>query len=104
MAEWKTPLLRKGMRTWKGDTVYAEDFDRMWPDTWSGQKKIYFLSWEGSRRSWKLPPEWRKGSSAILYPLTPKGRGKPAVLPITNGAVTPVLSPQVPAILIPSNP
>ncbi|MFM7539087.1 MAG: hypothetical protein ACKO9Z_05430 [Planctomycetota bacterium] len=104
MAEWKTPMLRKGLRIWKDDTVYAEDFDRMWPDTWSGQKKIYFFSWEGCRRAWKLPPEWRNGSSAVLYPLTPDGRGKPTVLPIADGAVTPVLSPQVPAILVPSNP
>jgi len=30
----------------------------MWPDTWSGEKKIYFYSWYGTASKWKLPENW----------------------------------------------
>jgi len=100
-AEWTTPSLRTGFKAWKGDVVFAEGYDRMWPDTWSGQKKIYFFSWGGTQRSWKLPAEWSSMTKAVLHPLTPKGRGPDVPLAIKDGAVAPSLLPQVPYILIP---
>ncbi len=56
--------------------TFAKDYDRMWPDTWSGRKKIYFFSWDGTSRNWKLPADWSDVPLATLYPLTPDGRGK----------------------------
>lgn len=100
-AVWTTPSLGKGFKVWNGDVVLAEDYDRMWPDTWSGQKKIYFFSWDGTRRAWKLPMEWRGLKEVTLYPLTPDGRGKGIVLPVTDGGVSPVLPPQIPCVLVP---
>ena len=38
-ALWTTPYLRKGFKVTNGDLTFADDYDRMWPDTWSGQKK-----------------------------------------------------------------
>lgn len=100
-AEWTTPSLRTGFKAWKGDVVFAEGYDRMWPDTWSGQKKIYFFSWDGTQRSWKLPAEWSSMTKAVLHTLTPKGRGPDVPMAIKDGAVAPSLLPQVPYILIP---
>ena len=98
MVEWKTPYLGKGFKAYSGDVVFADDYDRMWPDTWSGQKKIYFFSWDGTGRTWKLPVEWASQKSLALYPLTPTGRGKRVRLPVRNGTVSPTLLPQVPYI------
>ncbi len=99
VAEWTTPYLNKGFKAWNGDVVFAYDYDRMWPDTWSGQKKIYFFSWDGTARTWKLPLEWRNKKQVKLYPLTPDGRGKAVTLQIQDGSVAPKLLPQVPYIL-----
>ncbi len=99
-AQWTTPYLRKGFKAWNGDVVFADDYDRMWPDTWSGQKKIYFFSWEGTSRSWKLPLEWRLLNKVTLLPLTPEGRGQPVSLSVYNGNVAPKLLPQVPYIIV----
>lgn len=73
----------------------------MWPDTWSGQKKIYFFSWDGARRTWKLPPDWANLSTVTLYPLTPAGRGKGVPLQVQDRSITPQLLSQVPYILEP---
>jgi hypothetical protein len=100
-AEWTTPYLRKGFRAWKGDVTFAKDYDRMWPDTWSGQKKIYFFSWDGTSRNWKLPADWSNVLRATLYPLTPDGRGKGVPIAIKDRAISPSLLPQVPYILVP---
>ncbi|NQT18857.1 MAG: hypothetical protein HQ592_04065 [Planctomycetes bacterium] len=71
-------------------------------DTWSGQKKIYFYSWDGTGRTWKLPEDWADVGTALLYPLTPDGRGKPITLTIDDRQATPDLLPQVPYVLIPT--
>jgi hypothetical protein len=81
--------------------VFAEGYDRMWPDTWSGQKKIYFFSWDGTSRTWKLPGDWSDVSRATLYPLTPNGRGTALQVTIKDRAISPELLPQLPYILIP---
>ena len=101
-AEWSTPYLPKGFKAWNGDVVFAEDYDRMWPDTWSGQQKIYLFSWDGSQRKWKLPAKWNEARTALLYPLTPTGRGKPILLNINERQVAPDLLPQVPYVLVPT--
>jgi hypothetical protein len=100
-AEWTTPYLRTGFHAWNGDVTFAQDYDRMWPDTWSGQKKIYFFSWEGTSRNWKLPADWSGATRATLYPLTPDGRGKGVPLAVKQRAISPSLLPQVPYILVP---
>ena len=79
------------------------DYDRMWPDTWSGQKKIYFYSYEGTSRTWKLPENWADVESALLYPLTPDGRGKPVRLTTADRVAAPSLLPQVPHVLVTIN-
>ena len=103
VAEWTTPWLGKGFKAWKGDLVFAEDYDRMWPDTWSGRKKIYFFSWDGTSRRWTLPGGWSGASRATLYPLTPDGRGTGVTLPIRDRAVSPALLPQIPYVLVPES-
>jgi len=102
-AEWSTPALCKGFKVWRDDVVFAVDYDRMWPDTWSGQQKIYFFSWDGTHRAWKLPADWGAVSRATLYPLTPDGRGKGVPLAIQDRTIIPALLPQVPYILVPEN-
>jgi hypothetical protein len=100
-AEWTTPSLPTGLRVWKDDVVFAVDYDRMWPDTWSGQKKIYFYSWDGTKRAWKLPADWGEVPHATLYPLTPDGRGSGVPIAIKDRTIMPSLLPQVPYIFVP---
>jgi hypothetical protein len=100
-AEWTTPYLHKNFKAWNGDVTFAKDYDRMWPDTWSGRKKIYFFSWDGTSRNWKLPADWSDVPRATLYPLTPDGRGKGVPIAIKERAISPSLLPQVPYILVP---
>ena len=101
VAEWTTPYLRKGFRVTSGDLVLADDFDRMWPDTWSGQEKIYFFSWDGTERDWKLPTEWRSRKQVMLFPLTTTGRGAGIELPVRDGSIRPKLLAQVPYVVVP---
>jgi len=100
-ALWTTPYLNKGFTVSNGDVTFADDYNRMWPDTWSGQKKIYFFSWDGTQRTWKLPQDWASVKKATLYPLTPDGRGKSIDLPLNDRSATPKLLPQVPYVLVP---
>jgi hypothetical protein len=99
-AIWTTPYLRKGFEVKHGDVTCAKDYDRMWPDTWSGQKKIYFFSWDGTDRPWKLPADWAAQQTAKLYPLTPDGRGAAVPVSIAGGSVAPKLLPQIPYVLV----
>lgn len=101
IAEWTTPYLRTGFKAWNGDVVFADDYDRMWPDTWSGQKKIYFFSFDGSHRSWKLPVDWRDAKTVTLHPLGPTGRGPGIPLEVVDGSISPQLLPQVPYVAVP---
>jgi len=101
-AVWETPSIGKGFKVTNGDVTFADDYDRMWPDTWSGQKKIYFFSWNGTKRTWKLPQDWFKVKKAMLYPLTPDGRGKGVPLAIADCSVAARLLPQVPYVLVPA--
>jgi hypothetical protein len=101
-ALWTTPALGTGLTIRNADITFAEDYNRMWPDTWSGQKKIYFFSWDGTTRTWKLPQDWSTTKKATLYPLTPEGRGQPIHLAIKDRTLTPRLLPQIPYILIPN--
>ncbi len=71
----------------------------MWPDTWSGKKKIYFYSKDGCERTWKLPVKWREKQTVILYPLTINGRGKPENIAIKDGSITINLNAGTPYIL-----
>lgn len=100
-AIWETPSIGKGFKVTNGDVTFADDYDRMWPATWSEQKKIYFYSWDGTNRKWKLPQDWEAVKKATLYPLTPYGRGKGIPMTIEDRSVTPKLLPQVPCILVP---
>jgi hypothetical protein len=100
-ALWTTPYLRKGFKVTNGDVTFADDYDRMWPDTWSGQKKIYFFSWDGTNRTWKLPQDWASVEKATLYPLTPDGRGAGIPLGVADRSLSPKLLPQVPYVLVP---
>jgi hypothetical protein len=102
VAEWTTPYLRKGFKAWKGKVVFAVDYDRMWPDTWSGQEKIYFYSFGGTSRRWALPEAWIGKKDLSIYPLTPTGRGAALPLAIEDGSISPRLLPQVPYVLAPA--
>ncbi|MGV3607327.1 MAG: glycoside hydrolase family 101 beta sandwich domain-containing protein [Planctomycetaceae bacterium] len=101
VAEWTTPSLATGFKAWKGDVLFADGYDRMWPDSWSGQKKIYFFSWEGAQKSWKLPKDWISSGQVTLYPLTPEGRGPGQTLAVKDQAISPNLLPQLPYVLVP---
>ena len=103
-ALWETPYLGKGFKVTRGDVTFADDYDRMWPDSWSGRKKIYFFSWDGTARAWKLPPDWASVATATLYALGPDGRGK--AVPVTIGEDSRVaikLLPQIPYVLVPND-
>ena len=91
---------REGFRAWNGDVVFGVGYDRMWPDTWSGEKKIYFYSRDGSERTWHLPPGWAGLKSATLVPLTVQGRGAGRTIAIEDGGITVSLSPKVPCVLL----
>ncbi|MGI6495339.1 MAG: hypothetical protein ACOX5G_04500 [Kiritimatiellia bacterium] len=99
-ALWLTPSLGTGFTARNGDVVYAVDYDRMWPDTWSGARKIHFFSWDGTSREWLLPEDWADAGSATLYPLTPDGRGAGEPVAIRSRRVSPELLPQVPYVLV----
>lgn len=101
MALWATPYLNRGFHVRNGDVTFADDYDRMWPDTWSGQRKIYFFSWDGTERDWKLPQDWDAVQNAALYPLSPDGRGKGIRFSIIDRNFSPKLLPQVPYVLVP---
>lgn len=103
VAIWDTPSMGKGFKVTNGDVTFADDYDRMWPDTWSGEKKIYFYSWDGTNRRWKLPQDWAKVKNATLYPLTPEGRGKGIPMSVKERSINPKLLPQVPYILLPKS-
>ena len=103
-ALWRTPALGRGFEVRRGDVVFARDYDRMWPDSWSGRRKIHFFSWHGCRDAWTLPEDWAGVTSARLYPLTPDGRGAPVALAVANRRIAPELLPQVPYVLEPANP
>jgi hypothetical protein len=100
-ALWATPGIHTNFTVKNGDVTFADDYDRMWPDSWSGQKKIYFFSWDGTARSWKLPLEWASIRQATLFPLTPDGRGAGIHVAITDQSVSPMLLPQIPYVLVP---
>ena len=100
-AIWTTPGIYKGLKITNGDVILADDYDRMWPDTWSGQKKTYFFSWDGTHRTWKLPLDWASVSHATLYPLTPNGRGSGITVNIKNRIFSPKLLAQIPYVLVP---
>jgi hypothetical protein len=100
---WQTPTLGTGFKVNNGDVTFAYDYDRMWPDTWSGQKKIYFYSWDGSNRTWKVPQDWADVKKATLFPLTPDGRGKGISIAIKDRSIAPKLLPQVPYVLVPDS-
>ena len=93
---------REGFRAWNGDVVFGVGYDRMWPDSWSGEKKIYFYSRDGSERTWQLPVEWAGLKSATLVSLTTQGRGVSRSISIKDGAITMSLSPKVPSVLLPA--
>lgn len=101
-AVWATPSTGKGFKVTNGDVTFADDYDRMWPDSWSGQKKIYFYSWDGTQRTWKLPLDWATVQKGTLYPLTPDGRGKGIVLTTGDRTVAPKLLPQIPYVFVPA--
>ena len=100
-ASWPEPESRTGFKVTNGDVTYADGYDRMWPDTWSGQSKVYFFSWDGVSRAWKLPTDWASVTHATLYPLTPEGRGPGIQITVDDRLATLRLLPQVPYVLIP---
>lgn len=91
---------RHGFRAANGDVIFGIGYDRMWPDTWSGQKKIYFYSRSGTQRAWKLPCSWRDLKTVTLYPLTPEGRGQGITLAVKDGQVSSNLAPQQPYVIV----
>ena len=95
------PICGPASKPTRDDVTFADDYDRMWPDSWSGQQKIYFFSWDGTSRTWKLPAAWQASKTVTLHPLTPAGRAPGVVLPVVDRSISPTLLPQVPYILLP---
>jgi len=79
---------RHGFKAWRDDIVFGIGYDRMWPDSWSGQRKVHFYSKAGCERSWTLPEEWAGVTQATLYPLTEDGRGTPQSVTLTDRRLT----------------
>ncbi len=91
---------RHGFKAWNGDVLFGIGYDRMWPDSWSGQRKVYFYSKDGCARTWTLPEEWADTATATLYPLTPDGRGAPHPISVTGRQVTVTLAAGTPYVLV----
>jgi hypothetical protein len=83
-AEWS---LAGGFKAWKGDVVFGQGFDRLWPDSWSGQSRLFAFSMDGSARAWRLPDGWADAAAVTLSPLLPTGRGAGVALPVDEGSV-----------------
>ncbi len=92
---------RDGFRAWNDDVEYGRGYDRMWPDSWSGEEKIYFYSRDGMNRAWRLPAQWRDRSTVRLITLGATGRQAEITLGIVDGAVTVPLGAGVPGVLLP---
>ena len=99
IAEWATPYLRTGFKAWNGDVVFADGYDRMWPDTWSGQKKIYFFSWDGTRPHVAVARGLAGEQNRYAHPLGPAGRGEGIALEVVDRGISPALLPQVPYVV-----
>ncbi len=95
-AEWS---LAGGFRAWKGEVIFAHGFDRFWPDTWSGQQRIFAFSVAGGEREWRLPEGWEDVSEVMLVPLLATGRGEAAARPVIQGRVALRLRPQTPYVI-----
>jgi len=95
-AEW---TLAGGFRAWKGAIVYGQGYDRFWPDTWSGQRRILAFSMNGCEREWMLPAGWEADREVILYPLLATGRGKAVSLSVKKGRVKLNLLPGTPYVI-----
>lgn len=89
-----------GFYTGEGDVVLGRDGARMWPDTWSGEQKIYFYSQNPCDETWILPTGWDNLTEAKLYPLTDKGRGESVVMNINCRSIKPSLQALTPYVLI----
>jgi len=99
--ETKARWDRHGFRSWNGEVVFAHDFDRMWPDSWSqnGQLRLLFFSVSGTSRSWALPVHWPNGE-ADFYALSEQGHRLVQRMVIENRTFSPVLDAGVPYILV----
>jgi len=95
-AEWS---LADGFRAWKGTVLFGHGFDRFWPDTWSGQRRIFAFSVAGCEREWMLPDGWKDASEITFYPLRVTGRGTAVTLPVQTGRVTLRLQPGMPYVV-----
>ena len=91
---------RHGFKAWNGEVVFGIGYDRMWPDTWSGQRKIYFYSKDGCERDWTLPEEWADITKATLYSLTAGGRTDPQPVTVIGRRATVRLAAGIPYVLI----
>ena len=93
---------RHGFKAWNGEVVFGVGYDRMWPDSWSGQRKIYFYSKDGCARRWRLPDDWAQVTQATGYALSAEGRETPHPLPVTDGHVEFTQAPGTPYVLLPT--
>ena len=91
---------RHGFKAWNGGVIFGIGYDRMWPDTWSGQKKIHFFSKDGCTRTWTLPEDWATATEATLYALSAKGRGTPLPVKVMGRSVTITLEAGIPYVLV----
>jgi len=91
---------RNGFAAWNDEVTFADNFHRMWPDSWSqnGQKRLLFWSKEGTTRPWTLPRDWPQGE-ADFYVLTERGRGPVQRVTIENRMFSPRLEAGVPYVL-----
>ena len=98
-AEWS---LAGGFRAWKGGISFGHGFDRFWPDTWSGERRIFAFSVDGGEHEWRLPQGWDDVSEVTLYPLTAAGRSEGVALPVRQGRVILRLNPRTPVVIEPA--
>ena len=98
-AEWS---LAGGFRAWKGGVSFGHGFDRFWPDTWSGERRIFAFSVDGGEHEWRLPQGWDDVSEVTLYPLTAAGRSEGVALPVRQGRVILRLNPRTPVVIEPA--
>lgn len=95
-AEWS---LADGFRAWKDAVIFGQGFNRCWPDTWSGTRRIFAFSVDGCQHEWRLPAGWEHESEVTLSSLLATGRGDAVVLPVKEGQVLLCLQPTTPYVI-----
>lgn len=89
-----------GLKIWNDGMIFAENGDRIWPDSWSGEKRLFLYSEKGGRTRWTLPEGYLAGTCFTLHRLTAEGRRKEADVSRQDDDLELELKAETPYILV----